>query len=243
MHCINSSSTDPFFNLAAEEYLFRHVTEACFVLWCNEPSVIVGRHQNVFAEINSPYIRQHDVKVVRRLSGGGAVYHDLGNLNFTFIDNRQNTEQIDFKSYQTIIIAMLQQLGIQAEAGKRNELLLNGKKISGTARHVTNKRILHHGTLLFSADLDAVEEALRAPAVKLTTKAIQSVHSPVTNISEHLPVPTTMATFRTQVLQYMMEHLPNARPYSYSQADLQAIERLRNEKYVSWEWNYGQSPQ
>jgi lipoate-protein ligase A len=243
MHCLNASSIDPFFNLAAEEYLFRRFSEPCFLLWCNEPAVIVGRHQNVLAEINLPYINQHNIKVIRRLSGGGTVYHDAGNLNFSFIDNRQTTESLDFSNYQAIIIAMLQTFGIKVEAGKRNELLLNGKKISGTADHVTNKRILHHGTLLFSADLSAVENALRVPAGKFKDKAIQSVRSEVTNISMHLPTPMDMVTFRAQVFRYMMEHLPNACQYDYSEADLQAIERLRNEKYTTWEWNFGQSPQ
>ncbi|MDR0814619.1 MAG: lipoate--protein ligase family protein, partial [Bacteroidales bacterium] len=239
----NAFPTDPFFNLAAEEYLFRHVAEPCFLLWCNEPAVIVGRHQNALAEINYPYIKQHDIKVIRRLSGGGTVYHDAGNLNFSFIDNRKNAESVDFTKYQTVIIAMLRTFGIQAEAGKRNELLLGGKKISGTADHVTNKRILHHGTLLFSAGLTAVEEALRVPTGKFKDKAIQSVRSQVTNISLHLSAPMDMATFRAQVFRYMMKHLPNAREYNYSQADLQSIEHLRNEKYMTWEWNFGQSPQ
>ena len=242
MLCINDFHTDPYFNLAAEEYLLKQFTNNCFMLWKNAPSVIVGRHQNSLAEINLDYVKQNNIKVVRRLSGGGAVFHDLGNLNFTFIENAKNDKLIDFKKYTQPIITVLQSLGINASFEGRNDLVIDGKKFSGNAEHVFRNRVLHHGTLLFAAELADLSGALNANPAKFTDKAIKSVRSRVTNISSHLKEPLDIEAFRNMILRYMMDNYPDCEQYDYTKDDLDAICKLRDEKYSSWDWNFGQSP-
>ena len=242
MLCINDYHTDPYFNLAAEEYVLKNFADDCFMLWKNAPSVIVGRHQNTLAEINLDYVKQNRIKVVRRLSGGGAVFHDLGNLNFTFIENAKNDRQIDFQKYTQPIIAVLQSLGIDARFEGRNDLVIDGKKFSGNAEHVYRGRVLHHGTLLFASQLADLSGALNANPEKFTDKAVKSVRSRVTNIGSHLKKPLDVDGFRDLILRYMIENYPNCEPYSYSETDLAAIGKLRDEKYVTYDWNFGQSP-
>ena len=243
MLCINDHNTDPYFNLAAEEYVLKHLDDNCFMLWRNGPSVIVGRHQNTLAEINIENIRQNQIKVVRRLTGGGAVFHDLGNLNFTFIENIQEGKTINFQKYTKPIIDILQQLGVEARFEGRNDLVIDGKKISGNAEHIyRNRRILHHGTLLFASELSDLSGALNVNPAKFSDKAIKSVRSRVTNISSHLKDPIDLETFRNMVFDYMMNTSSDCIPYSYTETDIAAIERLRDEKYSTWEWNFGQSP-
>ena len=242
MICVNDHHTDPFFNIAAEEYILKNFTENCFMLWRNQPSVIVGRHQNSLAEINTDYVKQNHIKVVRRLSGGGAVFHDLGNLNFTFIENAPNERLIDFQKYTQPIIAVLRMLGVDARFEGRNDLVIDGKKFSGNAEHVFRGRILHHGTLLFASELTDLSGALNVNPAKFTDKAVKSVRSRVTNISSHLKEALDLEKFRDMILRYMMDTRPDCEPYSYTDADIAGISRLRDEKYATWEWNFGQSP-
>ena len=242
MRCINDHHTDPYFNLAAEEYVLKNFTENCFLLWRNAPSVIVGRHQNTLAEINPDYVKQHQIKVVRRLSGGGAVFHDLGNINFTFIENAQDSQPINFQKYTLPIIAVLQSLGIDARFEGRNDLVIDGMKFSGNAEHVYRGRVLHHGTLLFASELTDLSGALNVNPAKFTDKAVKSVRSRVTNISSHLNKPLEPETFRTMLLDYMIDNNPGCRLYSYTDADIAAIKKLRDEKYATWDWNFGKSP-
>jgi len=242
MLCISSSQIDPCFNLAAEEYVLKNFSENCFMLWRNESSVIVGRHQNTLAEINADYVRQNRIKVVRRLSGGGAVFHDLGNLNFTFIENNTTEKLIDFQKYTQPIIAVLRSLDIDAGFSGRNDLVIDGMKFSGNAEHVYRGRVLHHGTLLFASELSDLSAALRAHPSKFTDKAIKSVRSRVTNISSHLKKPLAIEEFREMLLRHMMSSNPDSRAYEYTEADLAAIRKLRDEKYAAWDWNFGQSP-
>jgi len=242
MLCINDHHTDPYFNLAAEEYALKNFTDNCFMLWRNEPSVIVGRHQNSLAEINAEYVKQNRIKVVRRLSGGGAVFHDLGNLNFTFIEDVKNEQPINFQKYTQPIIAVLNMLDVNARFDGRNDLVIDGKKFSGNAEHVYRGRVLHHGTLLFASQLSDLSGALNVNPAKFTGKAIKSVRSRVTNIASHLKKPLGLEKFRDMVLCYMMNNYPDCVPYSYSDADIAAIGKLRDEKYAAWDWNFGQSP-
>ena len=242
MRCINDSHTDPCFNLAAEEYALKNFTDNCFMLWRNAPSVIVGRHQNTLAEINVDYVQQNHVKVVRRLSGGGAVFHDLGNLNFTFLENTVDDMPINFQKYTQPVISVLQSLGVHASFEGRNDLVIEGRKFSGNAEHIHRGRVLHHGTLLFSSELTDLSGALNARPDKFTDKAVKSVRSRVTNISSHLRQPLDLENFRAMLLRYMMSSHPESYLYSYTEDDLTAIGRLRDEKYATWEWNFGQSP-
>ncbi len=243
MLCINDHHTDPYFNLAAEEYVLKHFTNNCFMLWRNEPSVIVGRHQNSLAEINIDFVRSNKIKVVRRLSGGGAVFHDLGNINFTFIENTQGDKLINFQKYTEPIIAVLRLLDVNASFEGRNDLVIDGKKFSGNAEHIFRSRVLHHGTLLFASELTDLSGALNANPAKFNDKAIKSVRSRVTNISSHLKERLDMEDFRDMVFRYMMDSYPDCTPYDYTEADLAAISKLRDEKYTTWDWNFGQSPE
>ena len=242
MFCINDHHTDPYFNLAAEEHVFKNFKEDCFMLWRNAPSIIVGRHQNTLAEINQDYVKQNNIAVVRRLSGGGAVFHDLGNINFTFIENTQDNQPINFQKYTQPVIAVLRLLDIDACFEGRNDLVIDGRKFSGNAEHVFRGRVLHHGTLLFASELADLSGALNVNPAKFTDKAVKSVRSRVTNISSHLKKPLEPEAFRNMLFRYMIDNYSDCQLYTYTDADIAAINKLRDEKYARWDWNFGQSP-
>lgn len=245
MLCITRHETDPYFNLAAEEYVMDHFDRDVFMLWRNAPAIIVGRHQNTLAEINLDYVREHDIPVVRRLSGGGAVFHDLGNLNFTFIAGGGEVtyrNEVDFRRFTQPILDALRGLGMDARFEGRNDLTIDGRKFSGNAEYVHRGRILHHGTLLFSARMTDVAAALRPDPAKFNDKAVKSVRSRVTNISQHLPRPMTVLEFRDCLMAYVMTETPGAEAYTFTAEDRAAIEHLRETKYATWEWNFGHSP-
>ncbi|HPG34631.1 MAG TPA: lipoate--protein ligase [Lentimicrobium sp.] len=242
MLCIIRHETDPYFNLAAEEYVLKNFSRDCFMLWRNEPSIIVGKHQNTLAEINANFVKENHIKVVRRLSGGGAVFHDLGNLNFTFIASGEHHQLVDFRKFTLPILEVMQKLGIEAKFEGRNDLTIEGRKFSGNAEHVYKNRVLHHGTLLFSAQITDLSNALIVDPTKFQDKAVKSVRSRVTNISEHLKSPLTVLEFRDLILQHVMESTPGAESYSFTDEDISAIRKLKNEKYVTWDWNFGYSP-
>ncbi len=242
MLCIIRHETDPYFNLAAEEYVLKNIKRDSFMLWRNEPSIIVGKHQNTLAEINLDYVNANQIKVVRRLSGGGAVFHDLGNLNFTFIATDENHKLIDFRKFTRPILEVLQKMGVEAKFEGRNDLTIDGRKFSGNAEHVYKNRVLHHGTLLFSAVMADLSNALNVDPDKFQDKAVKSVRSRVTNISEHLKEQLSVLEFRDKILQYVMESNPQAEMYSFSRHDIDAINKLKEEKYMNWDWNFGYSP-
>ncbi len=242
MRCIIRQETDPYFNLAAEEYVLKNFESDCFMLWRNEPSIIVGKHQNTLAEINADYVKENQIKVVRRLSGGGAVFHDLGNLNFTFTASGEHHKLVDFRKFTLPILEVMQKLGIDARFEGRNDLTIEGRKFSGNAEHVFKNRVLHHGTLLFSSMMTDLSNALNVDPSKFQDKAVKSVRSRVTNISEHLKQPLSVLEFRDMILQHMMERTSGAELYNFSVADIEKIARLRDEKYKTWEWNFGYSP-
>ncbi len=246
MLIIKNAVTDPYFNLAAEEYLLKHFDEDIFTLWRNENAIIVGKHQNTLAEINLDYVQDKHVKVVRRLSGGGAVFHDMGNLNFTFISNAHNADEIkiDFKHYTMPILEVLKTLGVNAEFSGRNDLLIDGMKISGNAEHIyqQKKRTLHHGTLLFTSQIADLSAALKVNPLKFQDKAVKSVRSRVTNISSHLAEPLTVTAFYDLIIDYMSKKYVDFKFYEYSPKDIKAIEKLAEEKYRTWQWNFGYSP-
>lgn len=239
---LETNSHDPCFNLAFEEYAFSHFdsSQDYFMLWQNDNAIIVGKYQNTYREVNIPYVEQNGIKVVRRLSGGGAVYHDLGNLNFTFIVNAKNHESFDFKFLIRPLIDVLKNLGITAEFNGRNDITIKGRKVSGNSQFISDGRLLHHGTLMLTSNLKAVENALNVSPQKMESKGIKSVRSRVTTINQHLANPVTMEEFKTAIKEKIFEQTVMER-WSPSENDLAAILKLRNEKYATWEWNFGES--
>ncbi len=304
MLCITDTTTDAYWNLAAEEYLLKEYDRPVFRLWRNEPSIIIGRYQNALAEINTEYVRQNGIPVVRRLTGGGAVFHDLGNLNYTFIDTKRPDEDTSamFRRFTAPIIAALRTLGIDAALEGRNDLvirehisssnsqtsinpatygnskkeeIIRSRKFSGNAICVHGDRVLQHGTLLFSASMNSLSEALNTRPEKFIGKSVQSNRSRVTNISEHLPADRQMdiegfIAYLREFITGWKENQPaqnshkgnvdatsdntyqpcitsnsvasNFTLHTYSDADLQAIKHLRDTRYATEEWNFGQSP-
>jgi len=237
-----SNSTDPKFNLATEEFLLKNIKEDVFFLYVNSPSIVVGKHQNTLAEINLKYVNATQISVHRRLSGGGTVYHDEGNLNFCFILNGEKGKLVDFAKHTQPIINALNQLNIAAKLGKRHDILIDGKKVSGNASHVYKNRVMHHGTLLFDSKLDILNHALKTNPRAFKDKAVKSVRSEVTNISSYLKGQMNFKAFSAHVYTYLLNHYSSAVSYQLNSVDLHKIQLLIKEKYSTWEWNYGYSP-
>jgi lipoate-protein ligase A len=242
MLCIISPEKRPGFNLAAEEYFFKNYDEDIFLLYINTPSVIVGKHQNALAEISPQYVRENNIAVIRRLSGGGAVYHDEGNLNFSFHQTVNDPAKVSFKIFNKPIVTVLQNMGVPAEISKRNDIFVNGLKISGHAEHVFRKRILSHGTLLFNARKEKLSKAIKNTSGTFNGKAIQSVRSKIGNIIDFMDSPISIETLTERIVNHMLAAVNDAEMYTLNAADIKRIEQLESEKYATWEWNFGYSP-
>ena len=242
MLCITSPSHDPYFNLAAEEYLLKCFQEDFFLLYRNRPSIVVGKHQNTLAEINFDFVQEKGIVVARRISGGGTVFHDMGNLNFAFITNGKEGEMVDYRRHTQPVIDAMKSMGLDVSLGKRNELLLGSYKISGTASHVFKRRSLHHGTLLFSSRIEDLSDALKVQAERFNDRAVKSVRSKVTNIQDHLVEKMELEDFQNRLLGFIFNSLDNASSYQYNDQDMNEIQRLSDSKFSTWEWNFGYSP-
>lgn len=238
-----SGSHKPEINLAYEEYLLTESTEDHLLFYLNDRSVIFGKHQNPWLEINLDYCKQNSISIHRRLSGGGAVYHDLNNINFSFIRNKE-TDFVNFREHIEPISALLRDAGIPNNITERNDIFIDDFKISGNAEHVNNrkKRILHHGTLLVSSDLDVLRRSLSPEEINIKTHAVSSVRSKVSSIDQH-----SEFTSAQELMQYIESKLN-----SYVQVKdlkhvdpsaLQEVQELAHQKYSDWDWTYAYSPQ
>lgn len=245
MLCIDNQSIEPYFNQAVEEYFLKNSDENIFMLWRNDNAIIVGKHQNTLAEINVDNVKEREIKVVRRLTGGGAVFHDLGNVNYTFIMGYgAEGAKVDFKKYNQPIIDVLANLGVKAHFSGRNDILIDDQKFSGNAEHIYHQkqRVLHHGTLLYASNVKDISDALKVNPLKFEGKARKSVVSRVTNISSHLKEDIGVEAFRQRVMMHITKLYPDAVPYTLTETDKREIQKLADEKYSTWEWNYGYSP-
>lgn len=245
MKFIKNDSNNPYFNLALEEYALKEIDidEDFFILWQNENTVVVGRNQNTIEEVKSDYIKEHDVNVVRRMSGGGAVYHDLGNINYTFITRSDDDSKHNFKKFTKPVIDALETLGIEAEFTGRNDITIDDKKISGNAQYYHQNKMLHHGTILFDVDGNILKDVLQVKADKIASKGIKSVKSRVTSISQHLKEPMTSEEFKDMILRFILDTDDiSTKEYVLSEEDISNIEKLAEDKYSTWDWVYGRSP-
>lgn len=241
---IESDSNDPRFNLALEQYVFDEMSRDYnyFWLWQNHNTIVVGKHQNTVEEINHAYVKEHGITVVRRLSGGGAVYHDMGNVNFTFITDAGDLEKLNLQAFCQPVVRTLETLGITAELSGRNDITIDGKKISGNSQYVKKGRIMHHGTLMFDSDLSVVGEALKVSADKYESKGFKSVRSRVTNIKPYVSGEMSMNEFK-EILKKNMIQEESVEVYQLTQTDLVRIREIQEERYNTWEWNFGASPE
>lgn len=239
----NQGITDPRINLAIEEYALKHLpaTDDYLLFYINEPSIIIGKNQNTIEEINAEYVQEKGIHVVRRLSGGGAVYHDLGNLNFSFITNDDGQSFHNFSKFTKPVVQALKQLGVEAELTGRNDIQVGERKISGNAQYSTKGRMYSHGTLLFDSEMEHIVSALKVNAEKIQSKGIKSIRSRVANISEFLEQKMTIEEFRQAILRSIFDG-KEVEEYKLTEEDWKNIHELSRERYQTWEWNYGKSP-
>lgn len=243
MRIIISPSSDAYFNIASEEFLLNKYPDTeVFLLYINAPSIIVGKYQNTLSEINVDVVEQKGIKVVRRLTGGGAVYHDQGNLNFSFHAKNVEGEFMDFTKFTQPILNVLTQKGVPAKLEGRNDLLVDGMKFSGNAKLVRKNKVIHHGTLLIDSEMQVLSEALKVNPLKFVDKAIKSVRKRVTNLAPYLPVGSRTEEFRNWLITQVQEEYPEAYIQAFSTAEIAEIQALADSKYSTWDWNFGFSP-
>ena len=241
----NKGITDPRINLAIEEYLLKNMDvekDPFLLFYINEPSIIIGKNQNTAEEINTDYVDSNGIHVVRRLSGGGAVYHDLGNLNYSFITVDDGESFRNFRKFTEPVVKALNDLGVNAELSGRNDLMAEGRKISGNAQFSTRGRMYSHGTLMFDTNVDEVVSALKVSKEKIESKGIKSIRSRVANISEFLEKPMTVTEFRSAILHSIFEGEENVKLWELTDKDWEGIHEISRERYGNWDWNYGKSP-
>jgi lipoate-protein ligase A len=241
----NRGITDARRNLALEEHVLRTVEgdDSHLLFYVNAPAIIIGRHQNTIEEINAEFVRARSINVVRRISGGGAVYHDLGNLNFSFLTPYTPERFNRYEEFTRPVVAVLRELGVPAEVGGRNDIIADGRKISGNAQFVSRGRMFSHGTLLLDSDLDTVTAALNPKAAKIESKGIKSIRSRVANISEFLSRPMTVHELKSRIVARIFGGDAEPPVLELADEDWQAVDELVAQKYGTWEWNYGESPE
>ena len=243
MKFIESDWAMPYYNFALESYLLNHAPEDDYLFfYVHKPSIIIGKHQNTLEEINRKFVEEHDITVARRLSGGGAVYHDAGNLNFSFIKRAQIEDMHHFEKFTQPVVSALQKLGINAKLSGRNDILIDEMKISGNAQYFRNNRILSHGTLLYDADMSKLQSALNVDPLKILSKGVKSIKSRVTNIREHLEVDMTIEAFRTYMQKELIEET-RSETYALTPEAHEWIINQAENHFQQWAWNWGESPE
>lgn len=241
MILIQRNSTNPYFNIAAEEYFLKNYSEDIIMFWQSSPSVIVGKHQNTLAEVNHNFVNKNDIPVIRRISGGGTVYHDEGNINYTIITSSESREHlVDFISFTKPIIAFLGSLGLDTMFEGKNNITFNGRKFSGNSAHVFKNRIINHGTLLFNTNLSNLESAINPGDINITDKAVKSIRATVTNLADHIHI--SKKAFKDKLVKYFLNYFNILNTYELTDNDRTSIEELVRNKYKHWDWNYGYSP-
>ena len=242
MRYLKNPSTNPYYNMAFDEYCLESlpIDEPVFFLWQNRPAVIVGFNQEVNTEVNLDYLKENGIELVRRVTGGGAVYHDLENLNYTIVGRSEDLER-DYPEYASIMAKALQSLGVPATLSGRNDILVEGRKVSGFAKRVCKNRLMVHGTLMYNVDVDVLTKVLNPSTTKLQSKGIASVRSRVANLCEYLPEIPDIQTF-SQRLEEILSNNYTDTEYQLTETDLANIQRLTDKKFATWEWNYGRSP-
>ncbi|GAA0448117.1 MAG: lipoate--protein ligase [Bacillota bacterium] len=242
----NKGITDPSINLALEEYVLQNFGEkdTYLLFYVNAPSIIIGRNQNTIEEINTQYVDDNGIKVVRRLSGGGAVYHDEGNLNFSFITKDDGNSFQNFAKFTQPVVDALNKLGVPAELQGRNDLTVEGRKISGNAMYSTKGKMFSHGTLMLDSEIENVVSALKVKKEKIESKGIKSIRSRVANISEFLEKKITVDEFKEIILRHVfdVEDVADVPRYELTEEDWENVHQISRERYQNWEWNYGKSP-
>ena len=246
MKLILNSNNDPAVNLALEEYCVRNLdveNEMYLLFYINKPSVIIGKHQNTIEEINKQFVDKNGIQVVRRISGGGAVYHDFGNMNFSFITKYSPEFFHNFEKFTKPLVETLREMGVEAELGGRNDIVVGGRKISGNAQFTNLKSMFSHGTLLFNSNLDDVVQALNVKMDKIESKGIKSVRSRVANISELLSESITIHDFKERITNSIFKEYESLPLYILTDSEWEKVHKLSEQKYRTWEWNFGRSPE
>ena len=239
MRTVRNVSNNPFYNQAFEEYVYETFRDDdVFLLWKNTPAVVVGSYQNICREVHVEALRQRGIPVVRRISGGGTVYHDLGNVNYTYIVRANGT--VDYDAVLSPVIAALNAIGVPARKNRTCDIAIGDLKISGSAQRMIKGRLLHHGTLLFDTDIEQMVASTTVDSYKITSKSIKSVRDRVTNISEHLPVPMDAETFKETMVRHIMNGSTDT--YTVTPEDDARIREIAGEQFQSWERIFGRSP-
>ncbi len=236
-------SDDPWFNLAAEEFVVKHIQDEVFMLWKNANCIVVGKHQNTVAEVNMKFITENEIPVIRRISGGGTVFQGFGNINYSFVTNTpEGEDKINFRKFTSPVIEYLNHLGVKAELTGKSNLTINGIKFSGNAAHLHKNRSLHHGTILFDADLELVNKAIDVNSENYLSKAITSNRAAICNIRPMLETDMDIESFEKSFLNFVAEKFNLQQARSFTNSEFEQISKLAEEKYKSWEWNFGYSP-
>lgn len=243
MYCIIPDSDNPFFNLALEEFLLKKREDEFVMLTINSDAVVIGKHQVAQREVNSRYIHENKIPVIRRISGGGTVFHDAGNLNFTFIRNCEPGKQVNFQENTRPVTGFLNSLGLDAKLEGNNSIRVNGLKISGNAEHVHRNRVLHHGTLLFNSSLDRLRSALRKDRSHYITRGVNSVPASVVNLSDMIPSVKDIKDFRASLQDYFYTYFSGLKKLYLSENEKDEVDLLAKSKFMTWEWNYAYGPE